>query len=59
MERATQHQVEAVPRSDGFAACCECGEITFGGFASRSEARAELGECLTAMGRDEFGRWVA
>lgn len=56
---ATHHSIEAVPRDDGYAARCECGDITFGGFASKSQARAALTSCLAASGRDEFGRWAA
>ena len=55
----TRHSVEAVPRGDGYAARCECGDITFGGFTSRSQARAALTSCLAASRRDEFGRWAA
>lgn len=56
---AKQHRIDTVVRQGGFAARCDCGKITFGGFASRSQARAALGECLAALGRDEFGRWTA
>lgn len=58
MNGSNQHQVITVERQGGYASRCSCGEVTFGGFPSRSAARLALRECLRASGRDEYGHYL-
>lgn len=37
-----RHKVVTYERGGGFAARCTCGDLTFGGYGSRTEARAAL-----------------